>query len=643
MAKQRGAGDWLVLEEKLERGDPSFVDDLRSFYDAEVLAGFAARWYTDRRPASRRLLLDYLDRPMNAFRHEPLVKRLFKQAEAAGDDEVMARFLVMFDRSVRREQRRRVHVEWRKVKTQAEAQTLIAQWRSIGFDSVHSFQWSRDTIDIRGYWYEPLLGTPPGTTMPRDELKFRNPRTGERISDITKRLAQWFGSYRAGAPIPARARKRLDRLRLFSVATRQYLRRRAWRYFRRIGQSSPDRYVAAVSRGLVRYTDQDVSDGLALIDNWGLTHALFHRSKVVAANPAGWVLAEGRSLAELSPAPIYERLWEQAPRAIVELLTAARCRPVRQWAIQMVRRYDSARAAVGLEDLFLLVANEDSDAVTLAVELFREAKGLESLDVERWLELLEEARPESLEVIVELMRRHVNAARLTLAQVVRLTAARPLPVARLGVDWMKTRVPRDEAEDRLLLTLTEALCEPLRGQIVRLAGALLAATSRFHSSWVLEFLDSRHADVRSEGIAWFRSESRARDDVNLWRRLMESPHDDIRLFLITELDTRVAGRDVDRIASLDLDAEALRLLWASVLLNIHRGSRAKPTVVRQIVRATRRRPGDAPSLLPILAVALRSARGPERRAGLAAVAELAERQVQTAWELSATFPELKLL
>ena len=150
----------------------------------------------------------------------------------------------------------------------------------------------------------------------------------------------------------------------------------------------------------------------------------------------------------------------------------------------------------------------------------------------------------------------------------------------------------------------------MRGQIVRLAGELLAATSRFHSSWVLEFLDSRHADVCSEGIAWFRSESRARDDVNLWRRLMESPHDDIRLFLITELDTRVAGRDVDRIASLDLDAEALRLLWASVLLNIHRGSRLKPTVVRQIVRATRRRPGDAPSILPILAVALRLARSP---------------------------------
>ena len=86
MAKPRGTGDWLVLEEKLERGDPSFVDDLRSFHDAEVLAGFATRWFADKRPASRRLLLEYLDRPLNAFRHEGLVKRPFKTAEAAGDE-----------------------------------------------------------------------------------------------------------------------------------------------------------------------------------------------------------------------------------------------------------------------------------------------------------------------------------------------------------------------------------------------------------------------------------------------------------------------------------------------------------------------------------------------------------------------------
>ena len=114
MAKQQGAGDWLVLEEKLERGDPSFVDDLRTVSMPKSWPASHALVH-GQTTGFRRLLLAYLDRPMNAFRHEPLVKRLFKQAEAAGDDEVMAEFLVMFDRSVRREQRRRVHVEWRTV------------------------------------------------------------------------------------------------------------------------------------------------------------------------------------------------------------------------------------------------------------------------------------------------------------------------------------------------------------------------------------------------------------------------------------------------------------------------------------------------------------------------------------------------
>ena len=114
-------------------------------------------------------------------------------------------------------------------------------------------------------------------------------------------------------------------------------------------------------------------------------------------------------------------------------------------------------------------------------------------------------------------------------------------------------------------------------------------------------LDSRHADVRIQGIAWFRSEVRAREDVTLWRRLAESPYDDVRLFLISELEGRVAGRASDAHCLTGLNAETLRLLWASVLLNIHRGSRAKPTVVRQIVRAIERRGEDAESLLPLMA------------------------------------------
>src|SRR5262249_56387849 len=106
------------VQELFDQGDPAFVDQLRRVTDAEKLGKFGGAWLKDRRPASRRLMLEYLGRPLNAFRHEALVKRLFKKAEQAGDDEVMAHFLVLFDRSVRRGRKNRRFTEDRTRKNE---------------------------------------------------------------------------------------------------------------------------------------------------------------------------------------------------------------------------------------------------------------------------------------------------------------------------------------------------------------------------------------------------------------------------------------------------------------------------------------------------------------------------------------------
>src|SRR5262245_54681345 len=101
------SGSWLVAEELLERGDPTFVDELCHIHDADRLGAFAAKCHAERRAARRRVLLDYVIRPLKPFRHEALIKRLFKLAEQTADDEVLSRFLVLFDRSVRRVKRRK--------------------------------------------------------------------------------------------------------------------------------------------------------------------------------------------------------------------------------------------------------------------------------------------------------------------------------------------------------------------------------------------------------------------------------------------------------------------------------------------------------------------------------------------------------
>ena len=165
-------GDWLVLQELLERGDLEFVNRLRSVDDANALGNFAERWYSNPSPNARRLLLAYLERPLNAYRHEALIKRLFKRAEAAGDDAVMARFLVGFDRSIRRVIRQRRHREHAQVGSREEAERQAAQWKAQGFDE--AYRWGRGEVDGRfhvwGTWSEPIITTPGGTTMPRGAM-----------------------------------------------------------------------------------------------------------------------------------------------------------------------------------------------------------------------------------------------------------------------------------------------------------------------------------------------------------------------------------------------------------------------------------------------------------------------------------------
>jgi hypothetical protein len=78
-----------------------------------------------------------------------------------------------------------------------------------------------------------------------------------------------------------------------------------------------------------------------------------------------------------------------------------------------------------------------------------------------------------------------------------------------------------------------------------------------------------------------------------------------------------------------------------VLLNVARGGRHKPGVVVQVVARLAEHPGETDRLLPLLAVAVRSLRGPEFRAGLAGVVQLAERNAELVPAIRQRFPELQ--
>jgi hypothetical protein len=573
---------WARAEKLFQAGSPEFVDAIRVVIDPTKLAPFAETWYTDTRIEARRLLTAYLDRPLNAIRHEPLVKRLFKFADNAGDDVVMARFMVAFDRTVRR--RRSVKRRW--------------DYRERDWDET------------------PQITTPADTALPRDDRFILSP---------------WFQQNRD--------RYTSGRF-LFSVPTRNYLRRRAWRYFRKLGRKFPDRYVPAVCVALKLYTDADAPDGLALLDNWGLVHVLFHHSPTLVARPAGWRVSPTGSLAKLQPDPMFRKLWLRSPDPIFDLMQTAKCRPVRLWAVQMLRRhFPEVLNRVPVETLLDWLESGFAELNDLAAELLEKATGLERIPVERWLMLVETAPEGVLDRVCELIARLVRPEQVPFEAAVRMAMTRPVPLAKLGQQWLAGKRPANDAEVRAVFGLREAEAEPLRAGLVRWACKVLGEQPGFRPAWVLEFLDSRHEEVREVGWEWLQSEPRARDDVTVWQRLLESPYDNVRIRLVGLLEDRAKERGADDGA---FSPGLVRFLWASVLLNVSRGGRAKPFVVRQIMDRLGQKPEEAGDLLPIVAAALRSTRGPEFRAGLAGVAGFVSRYPQHRSVIEQTFPELKL-
>src|SRR6185436_14126192 len=97
----------------------------------------------------------------------------------------------------------------------------------------------------------------------------------------------------------------------------------------------PKRYLPAVQEALLLYRDADIDSGVHLIDNWGLTHILFHNSPALLARRRGWVLREGASFRDLKPTPAYATVWDAD--AIFTLLLKASARPVRRTARAMLK------------------------------------------------------------------------------------------------------------------------------------------------------------------------------------------------------------------------------------------------------------------------------------------------------------------
>lgn len=401
---------------------------------------------------------------------------------------------------------------------------------------------------------------------------------------------------------------------IFSRRTRVYLQRRAFRYFRRIAGKDPARYGRLIRETLCLYQDIHLRSAESLLDAWGLMHALYWGSPVLDRQSRGIVVREGRSMSELSAAPFCPKAWKGVFDEVWGMLKSARCRTVRVFAIQLLQKqYADQLKQLPLRQILDLLRSPHQEMQNFGVDLLIGYEDLARVPVSDWFAMLQIDNPTALSLLCDLVEEHVKPDALHLSDCVTLAKSRVARVAELGFSWIRERSFATEEELRALLPLGNAEAPSVRAQAVDFLLQELVASPHFSPEHLRELIDSKFEDVRERALALMQAEPSLRDDFLLWGALAESPYEDVRAFLIKNLEAREKS----------FLPETIRALWASSLLAIARGGGKKRMAVNQIANRIAKSPGEAEDLLPLLAIALRSVRAPERVSALAAISRAA--------------------
>jgi len=574
-------GQMMLAEEYFAAEDDLFLETVRRVNQPKAVGGLADRWKKDPRPWARRQIFAYLAQPLNSPGHQPVVKRLFRQAEESKDHELMAAFLVAFDRQVRREIRVKRRWDFQS-RTVNEQEKLVTP---------------RDVIPLKS------------------DRSARDPMTGDMIGYSVRTSAK---------------------AKLFTYRTRYYLRRRAWRYFRWLGFRDPAAYLPAIVRALVAYEDADLQRGENILDSWALMHACFGEHEALEFGATHIELKEGRGLGDLSPAPVFPEAWKKAEAApiLLSLAVNSGARLMRLWAMQLFQR-EHLNHAVALDAIVSLLDHEDAEIQQFGAKLLETSAGLGTLPVTSWWRLLQTKNEEALQRICDAFAKHVSGDRLNLTQCIELASLRPVPAARLGQNYLKERVISSSVDREQIAALAKAKCPAVAGPLTAWVLAILGSKDNYNGDQVIRFFDSTVAETRAAAWTWLEADSPALGDAVLWSHLAETPYDDVRLRVIDFLQrqTQLPGTEADQLEN----------IWRSVLLGVHRGGRQKAKAVQQIAHAIVENPTRADTLLPVLAVAVRSVRGPEARAGLAAVASIVAALPHVGEAVRRLLPEMKFV
>jgi hypothetical protein len=329
-------------------------------------------------------------------------------------------------------------------------------------------------------------------------------------------------------------------------------------------------------------------------------------------DPRGIRVAEGAQLAQLEPAPYWPAAWRGVRDELLELVAAARSRTVRAWAVAWLKKeYAAQLDGVPVARVRALLESPHDEAVRFGAEILARATGLAMLPVAEWIALLSIESLETLPLVCAAFEKHVAPERLTLVQCIELAISRAAPVAELGLRWARARGAGDW-DLAHVVRISSAPVEHVRADGASWVLELLDRTPGKREAVLRDLLDARFADVRALAAAYV-TPRHAEMGLPLWLSLLESPYDDVRALVVRHAEAWQAEAGPDE----------MRHLAATVILAVHRGAAAKQTILRRIADRVASRPEEADRLLPVLSLALRSVRAPERTAALLAVARAA--------------------
>lgn len=600
----------LLLDELLEAGDVRVLPELLGSRAQKKLAGVAQKLLTDPRPFAREVLRGYIEDGCDRPGHRVFVKTVFKAAEKNNDVELMGRFAVAFDRLVKR--RLVTAHRWDYQARRAFTEQVLTEPNDL---LKRLPRWRRD----HRMYTNPVSGVT--TRMRRPFIPLVNPRLTWGRNPRTNR---WESTRNGGGE------EGTDPLR-FTFSTRRYLQRRTWRFFRKLGKQAPNDFRAAMLQVLPQFKDEHLATIEALLDGWFLLHAVYGTSPVLNRQPLGVTLARGQTLAQLDFAPAVPDAWKDCADQLFELVLTARSRPVRRFAIWALQTNHATQLdGLPASRLIALLKSAHDEVQAFGARLLESAKGLESLPISDWLELLKTNNGDAMLAVIGAVKKHVAPSRLSLEQCVQLACARAAPVAELGLGWAKARGVKSLHDLELVLRLRQAESPHVRLEGIEWVAQQLLLKDDARPLLVRELLDARHVDVRKTAMELMQKDARFGESFELWLAMSETPYSDVREQFLKDFEAREHR----------FGAETLQRVWATTLLSVHRGSRAKRHAARQVADRIVSKPEERVALVKLLGHTLRSVRHTERRAALAQIVRAATADAGLRALLATELPEL---